>query len=57
MGSLLNPARGRSVLAKGETEGARDGMGDDRGTEVPKKRVMTAEGRVPVIDKRERETR
>jgi hypothetical protein len=57
MGSLLNPARGRSALAKGETEEARDGMRDDRGTEVLKKRVTTVEGSVPVIDKREGETR
>jgi hypothetical protein len=57
MGSLLNPARCRSELAKGETEGAWDGMRDDRGIEVPKKRVTIVEGSIPVIDKREEETR
>ena len=52
MGSLRNPARSRSALAKGETEEVWDGTGDDRGTEVPKKRLMTVEGSVPVTIKR-----
>lgn len=56
MGSLPDPARSRRALAKGETRGVRDGMGDDRGAEVPKKRVTIVEGSVPVIDKRKGET-
>ena len=51
-GESRNPARSRSALAKGETEEVWDGTGDDRGTEVPKKRVMTVEGSVPVTIKR-----
>ena len=57
MGSLVIPARSRRALAKGETEEASDGSRDDRGTEVPKKRVTTVEGSVPVTNRREGETR
>jgi hypothetical protein len=57
-GESLRPDKeSRRVLAKGETKAALEGSRDDRGIEVPKKRVTIVEGSIPVIDNRKKETR